>query len=117
MTRRKRGGRPKSNAFRRLPPDVRETQQAAERQAIRADALARYARLRGGAPVMCQPPPAVAQARVSAGLWPKKPKVIFKSLADAEAFAEVVAALDGKAQTAYQCEYSRTGHAHLTSDD
>lgn len=66
---------------------------------------------------MCTPPSAVAAARASAGLWDQKPKVIFNSLADAEAFAALVYGLTGEIQNAYLCEYSRTGHAHLTSGE
>lgn len=95
-----------------------QAQREAERQAIRADALGRYARMKGGRPALCTPPPAAAQARVNSGvLWPKKTKVIFNSLADAEAFAQLVRGLDGKVQSAYLCEYSQHGHAHLTTDD
>lgn len=115
---RNRSGRPKkTDAFRRVPLKVQAAKRDGDRQAIRADALRRYARMQGGKPVMCTPPSDLAQARISAGQWDKKPKVIFKSLADAEAFAKIVAGLEGKTQVAYPCEYSRNGHAHLTTDD
>lgn len=117
MTRRRSGRRRAEGGFRRVPFQVQETKRAADRKAIRAEALLKYARIQGGAPVMCTPPSDVVQARRSAGASPRKPKVIFKSLDDAREFAALIAGLEGEAQTAYLCEFSRNGHAHLTSGE
>lgn len=85
---------------------------------IRSQALRRYARWNGGRPEMCNGNPGDAQARINSGIyWSRRAKVIFNSVADAEAFAKLIFGLDGKVQTAYPCEFSRHGHAHLTTED
>lgn len=90
----------------------------ADKQEIRAQALRRYARIQGGRPRMCSGNPTDDQARINSGVpWARKPKVIFNSVADAEAFAAIVRGLDGVVQTAYLCPFSQHGHAHLTSED
>ncbi len=107
MSRSQRARRKRGRISFKLAAEVRQAIQADARQDIRADALARYARTRNGKPVVCTPP----------GEINIKPKVIFDTVQDAEAFAAIVAAIDGATQTAYPCRYSHTGHIHLTTGD
>lgn len=115
-SRKRRPGLPKPDSFRRIPPQALASIRAAERQKIRADALKRFARFNSGKPAICTPPAHIVQATADAGKSNHKGKVIFNTVADAEQFAALVAGLDGKAQSAYMCPWSRHGHAHLTTD-
>lgn len=84
----------------------------AERKQLREQALTRYARCSPttGKPRLCD-----ALLRAD-GVPSHKPKVIFNSVEDARAFAELLFALDGTVQVAYECKSSRHGHAHLASE-
>lgn len=84
---------------------------------VRADALKRHARFRrdGTKPAMCVPPAKVVKEREQLGLPRLKPKVIFDTVADAEAFAAVVESLGDGPSRIYECKFSRHGHVHLTS--
>ena len=97
---------------------IEKARREAEAKQVRAQALLRYARLKQGKPIRCTANGARENARRLEGIdRDTKPKVIFKSLDDAKAFAEIVYALDGVLQTAYECPVSQHGHAHLTSSE
>ena len=80
--------------------------------------LRRWARLtRGGTPRRCTVHNRVeAEDRRRRGLPPIRSKIIFGSVAAAQAAAEEMRHLGYSRQRAYLCPKSKTGHAHLTTD-
>lgn len=83
---------------------------------LRRGDLARYARTDpDGRPRFCTAPLKVREDRARRGLKPLRRKVIFNSVDDAENYAKVILNWEGTRSRAYECPFSKHGHAHLTS--
>ncbi len=77
----------------------------------------KWARLTpNGRPIRCALPRAEIEERKRRKLPRLKPKIIFDTLAKAQACERELRANGSRPQRAYVCPRSGSGHAHLTSD-